>query len=65
MLTPSPKISFVVDDEVTAVNADAEFDPAVPRHSARAILRWTLTRFPGADRGHFAGKRTTAVAAHN
>jgi hypothetical protein len=25
----------VVDDEVTAVNADAEFDPAVPRHSAR------------------------------
>jgi hypothetical protein len=32
MLTPSPKMSFVVEDDVTDVNADAEFDPKIQRH---------------------------------
>ena len=32
ILTPSPKISFVFDNNITDVNADAKFDPLVLRH---------------------------------
>ena len=32
ILTPSPKISFVCDNNITDVNADAKFDPLVLRH---------------------------------
>jgi hypothetical protein len=57
----------VIDDEVTAVNADAEFDPAIRRY--RSILHGhaalDLTLFLDANRLPYAGKRATAVAAHN